>query len=176
MNTFSISVSSNNPLVAAISFTDATCATCADGAAAVLVSGGVAPYTYAWTTSANTQSTSTGLLPNCYSVTATDVKGCSITATTCIAANPGSGIGFLSNSADDKSVLIYPNPATDHIVIIYDGADFNYSVYNSLGQLIEAKTNNQTRSEIQLKDFAKGIYFIEVSSEAGIHRKKIVKE
>lgn len=176
MNTFSILVSSNNPLVSTINFTNATCPTCADGAAAMLVSGGVAPYTFVWTSSANTQSTVTGLLPDCYSVTATDVNGCSVTATTCIAANPGSGVGISSSSSNDLNIKIYPNPATERIIIDYPDSDFNYVLYNGLGQLIEQKLNNQNKTEILLNDFAKGIYFIEVSNGSGTHRTKIVKE
>jgi len=52
-----------------------TCNGAGDGSATVTVSGGVLPYTYAWSNSATTSSV-TGLTPATYSVTVTDANNC----------------------------------------------------------------------------------------------------
>ena len=54
---------------------ESTCANCADGAIVTMTSGGVPPYTYAWSNGA-TASAITNLLAGIYAVTVTDVLGC----------------------------------------------------------------------------------------------------
>ena len=69
-----------NALTATATTAPATCFTTANGSASVSVSGGTAPYTYAWnTTPALTTASISSALPLTYSVTITDAKGCSVT-------------------------------------------------------------------------------------------------
>ena len=175
VNTFSILPSANN-LVSAISFTNASCQTCADGSAAMIVSGGQGPYTFLWMPTSNTQASNSNLLAGCYTVTATDYIGCSITATTCIAANVTTVTGIGSNSFANKALLVYPNPAHDQVIVEYTGELFGYHLYNGLGQLIAQKQNNFDKTEINLTEFAKGIYVVEVNTGAATIRKKLVVE
>jgi len=64
-----------------------------DGAAAVTLSGGTAPYTYLWSTGSNAQSIS-NLTSGSYSVTVTDANGCTsqasvvLTQPTALSVNP----------------------------------------------------------------------------------------
>ncbi len=53
----------------------------ANGSASVTETGGTGPYTYAWAPSGGNTSTATGLAANTYTVTVTDVNGCSATTT-----------------------------------------------------------------------------------------------
>ncbi len=59
---------------------NASCNSVCDGSAFVTPSGGVAPYTYSWSTSANTD-TINNLCAGNYTVTITDANNCSITET-----------------------------------------------------------------------------------------------
>ena len=53
----------------------------ADGELTVVVEGGTAPYTYAWTPNVSTTATATGLTAGSYDVVITDANNCTTTAT-----------------------------------------------------------------------------------------------
>ena len=71
-----------------------SCNGSADGAATVNVSGGTSPYNYFWNPSAVTTQTATGLSAGMWTVTTTDVNGCS-TADTVVVLNPPALFGML---------------------------------------------------------------------------------
>ncbi len=58
-----------------------TCNGASDGSISASASGGVAPYTYSWSPTGGTNVTATGLSAGTYTVTVTDINGCSSTAT-----------------------------------------------------------------------------------------------
>jgi len=74
--TFEI-ITNAQPVIASAQITVATCATAGDGAIALTVSGGTAPYTYAWSNGDNT-ATIQNLDGAEYFVTVTDANGCII--------------------------------------------------------------------------------------------------
>lgn len=63
-------------LTASINATQMSCNGSPTGSATVTVSGGTAPYYYAWSPSGGIAATATGLAPNTYTVTYTDYNGC----------------------------------------------------------------------------------------------------
>jgi gliding motility-associated-like protein len=67
------------PLLAAISVTNETCNYLNNGIAVVSASGGTAGYTYLWQSGSQTTNTINNLSSGVYSVTVTDVKGCTTT-------------------------------------------------------------------------------------------------
>lgn len=58
-----------------------------DGSASVVVTGGTAPYTYLWSPTGNTTATGTGLAAGTYTVTVTDMVGCSFTLVLTVPSN-----------------------------------------------------------------------------------------
>ena len=78
--TATVNVTQPTALAATTSFTQATCGN-SNGSAAVSVSGGVGPYSYAWSPSGGTGATATGLAAGIYTVIYTDANGCTGTAT-----------------------------------------------------------------------------------------------
>ena len=76
-STEQIVVSNNTSTVSLqVNASDETCAGNCDGTVSTTVSGGAAPYSYAWSTG-GVSSNLTGLCPDNYSVTVTDQNGCS---------------------------------------------------------------------------------------------------
>lgn len=72
------------------SVVDASCANGSGGEVSVSVSGGTAPYTYAWnTTPGQNTATASGLVPGTYTVVVTDSNGCTKTASATVATSGG---------------------------------------------------------------------------------------
>ena len=73
--------------------TTATAAMCgaSNGTAAVTVSGGTAPYTYAWS-NGSTATTLSGLTGGSYTVVVTDARGCTATSTTTVTTTSGATV------------------------------------------------------------------------------------
>ncbi len=69
---------------ATISQTNVSCNGGSNGTASIAVTGGTAPYTYAWSPTGGTSATATGLPTGNYTVTVTDNNGCTITRTVTI--------------------------------------------------------------------------------------------
>jgi hypothetical protein len=76
----------NQPEVLAVSIskTDETCPGAADGSASATTSGGTIPYTFSWSNS-NSSPNNTSLTNGLYTLTITDSKTCTVTASTTIA-------------------------------------------------------------------------------------------
>ena len=53
---------------------------------------------------------------------------------------------------------------------------FNYKLFTSLGQLVREVTNNLNQIKIDMNEFEKGIYFIEIEIGVEKIRKKLILE
>lgn len=73
-------VNQNTQLALSATITNVTCFGAADGSILVVASGGVAPYTYSWS-SGGTANLEQGLAPGTYTVTVTDDAGCTVLGT-----------------------------------------------------------------------------------------------
>jgi choice-of-anchor B domain-containing protein len=162
----------NNPSVSSTNFTNTSCPSCSDGILSLNVAGGNAPYTYTWLPYGSNSSISNNLLADCYTITVNDVNTCQTKTTICISSINTS---IASNLLFDN-LLIYPNPATNQIIVSHVGTYFNYRLYNQLGQLVLEKSNNQNTVFINLSELPKSIYTIEVETENALLRKKIIVE
>ena len=79
-----VSIVEPSPIFVAPSHTNATCFGGTDGTAAVVVTGGFTPYTYAWSPSGGTASTATNLSAGTYTCLITDAGGCTFSQTVSI--------------------------------------------------------------------------------------------
>lgn len=149
----------------------ASCGMCNNGSATVTATNGSAPYTYTWNPTGGNAATASSLTPGCYTVIIKDAIGCTKSQTLCI----GFPSAIENLNLNNTALSIYPNPAHLNITIELPNKAFNYSLYNSLGQLI--LTSNQfNKSVIQLNSISKGIYILEVESGSEKIRKKLIVE
>jgi serine protease len=158
--------------VAAVTMTNATCGACPDGQAQVVASGPAGPFTYQWLPVGGTGSFVSGFTQGCYSVNVNGANGCTVQNTICVGADSIS-TGVKAFQQKFASLLIYPNPAHDHLFIEYQGT-FNYSLYNNLGQLIIERNSNQNMAFVQTNDLSKGVYTIVVEQGNEKIRKKLI--
>lgn len=69
------------------------------------------------------------------------------------------------NGREEQQLLIvYPNPATDRILIRAEGAE-SYSIFNSFGEKVKIGLITGISHQIEVDDLAPGIYFIHVKNE-----------
>mgnify|MGYP001768453407 CR=1 FL=1 len=80
----------------------------------------------------------------------------------------GDGIGF----------DVYPNPANDHIVIEISksSSDANVEIYSLQGCIILGQRLIYNKTEIDIRSFAPGVYFVKIWDEDKFVVKKFVKE
>lgn len=156
---------------AGASSTSASCGTCADGTATVTVVGGTSP-SYSWAPSGGSAATATGLLPGTYTVTVSDVSGCSTTATTTV--------NFSTNivSAElDAATSIYPNPGKDLFTVTIPealGNTVELKVTNYLGQVVFVKSiTGFGKKELNLSSLASGKYNVTLTGTNNVVNKQI---
>lgn len=76
-------------------------------------------------------------------------------------------VATVSNKVDD--VLIYPNPATDELNVVYDAtADIkNIAVYNIIGKMMAIYKVNGPSANLNLQNIPSGIYFVQLVNSRG---------
>ncbi len=76
----------------------------------------------------------------------------------------------------NSSVDIFPNPTMNIINIVNNSTDvFNLTVYSVLGKQIFKESINERETSIDLTNYSKGIYFLQIDEKGGMIQKKIVK-
>ncbi len=131
--------------------------------------------TYSWsTTSTNTVITVSPTGNTAYSVTGT-TNGCSTSTTILQFVSTCTGVD--ANLAFTNLINVYPNPSNGLIT-----TDFSFEgekeivVTNSIGQIIKTiKTKNNTEV-IDLREYAKGIYFVKIKSNENSANYRIITE
>lgn len=87
----------------------------------------------------------------------------------------------IATGLPDAAILnaaIYPNPATDHLVLyLPEGATIaEVHIYNLLGEVKLTTTTKDRQNKIDTESLSAGVYTIEVRSGNKVSRKKFVKE
>jgi len=84
------------------------------------------------------------------------------------------GIGDFTS---EPELDIYPNPATDVLNIKGLNGEFSYSIYSSIGQLIESGSLN-SEEQIEVSSWVSGLYLVQIESQDGkvITRKNFLKD
>lgn len=133
-----------------------------DGTATANVTGGVPPYSYQWSNSQTTQ-TITGLTVSTYSVTVTDLNGCTATGSVDIET----GLYPVDRNLDLK---IYPNPTDGNVTIdltLPNNNEVYVQFFNALGEAIVSdhlKGVKNLQKVYALHERAAGIYWIRITT------------
>ncbi|MFN0290761.1 putative Ig domain-containing protein [Pedobacter helvus] len=85
-----------------------------NGSATATVTGGVAPYTYAWTGNASTSATAANLAEGTYTLTVTDANNCSVVKEVFIDAPPAAPTNLAAQAGNTRNTLTWAaNTETD---------------------------------------------------------------
>jgi len=124
---------------------------------------------YVWSTGDTTQYiTVSPDADTSYSVTVTDANGC--TAITEVTVHVTEGINEVEND-----VKIYPNP-TKNIVNIEANGITRIKLFDMMGQVLLEKQVQGNNTQIDLRQYAIGQYFVQINTEKTSIAKKVVKK
>lgn len=82
----------------------------------------------------------------------------------------------INNYTLDNAVTVFPNPTTGIIQI--KNAEWrmeNVEVYDAYGKLLNVMSVNDHTATLNLNDYAKGTYFVRVTTDKGVVTKRVVK-
>ena len=134
----------------------------------LMVSGGLAPYTYLWSNGATTEDL-VSLGSGDYSVTITGTGGCIATST--IHVPVLIGVGEL---ADDAALKVFPNPSTGIFRVQSKMKNAQLRVYDLQGSLVFQQSELTLNPSLDLSALGAGIYTLALSNDKEIQYRKIV--
>ncbi|MBO7227147.1 MAG: T9SS type A sorting domain-containing protein, partial [Bacteroidales bacterium] len=73
----------------------------------------------------------------------------------------------------DVALSMYPNPATDYVMVSSNYVINEIAVINALGQTVATYSGNAENVQINTQDLAKGVYMISIKTAEGSAVKKL---
>jgi hypothetical protein len=172
-----VTVSEPTAISAGVTATDASTAGGADGAVDLAPAGGTAPYTFAWSNGETTEDLS-AVAAGTYTVTITDANGCEHVASGTVLDGPSSVV----LSSDEIQVNLFPNPARTQATLTINLntiSDVNVQVVNVTGQVLSTVTVADvldTQLELNMTDWAAGVYFVRISAGNETATYRLIKQ
>jgi hypothetical protein len=84
------------------------------------------------------------------------------------------------DAIQNNDLKIYPNPANDKIVVevSYQNPSVNnkLSIFDIHGQLLMQKQIDKLKTEIDISELARGIYFLRIENRSELYVRKFIKE
>lgn len=153
-----------------ISTTDVTAPGATDGQVEAVATTPADVASYLWSTGA-TAAAVADLAAGTYSVTVTDVNGCSATESATIA----DGTVSVAMLEATLGVQLYPNPAHNTVMVSLNRAsEGTLRVYDQLGRMAYETAQVNATNTINVSDWAPGVYHVRIAVPQGIVVKKIV--
>lgn len=81
-----------------------------------------------------------------------------------------------TSTFDTNELAIYPVPAKEKITIAYNAPIGNVQIYNQMGQEVYANRNIGTQADVDISNFATGVYFVKLFNETQSQTFRIIKE
>jgi Leucine-rich repeat (LRR) protein len=76
----------------------------------------------------------------------------------------------------DQSVVMFPNPAKNHISIHCDSIIKTVELFDIQGRMLQTAIVNSDAMMLDISDKSSGIYFVRITTEKGMKTEKLVKE
>ncbi|MBI1226001.1 MAG: HYR domain-containing protein [Bacteroidetes bacterium] len=148
------------------------------GAAQISVTGGVTPYTYAWTRNGQPFSTSQdliNLMMGDYVVVITDANGCSITSMTVTVQN----LTGVNEPSWGQGAILQPNPASGQTTIVLQNPlpqALEVQLFDITGKLVKRQqfVSQTDRLSLDLTGLAAGVYNVQLRSAGGVAMRRLV--
>lgn len=78
------------------------------------------------------------------------------------------------NELNKEQVTVFPNPTSEIVNIRYDGEISSVEIFNSVGELVFTSNKiNSTTYQINIEDWTKGVYHINVRTQKGEFQQKL---
>lgn len=139
-----------------ISWYASSSSTLALGSGTSFVTSTLAAGTYTYYTGNNTCTVSAGRTPVIFTVSA------------CTGIN---------EMMVEKNVNLYPNPVNDQVHVSIDNYELqSIKIYNTIGEIAFEKDMRDQNSKLDVSFLNRGIYFIEMQTNAGCTTKKLIKQ
>jgi len=148
------------------------------GAIDLSITGGAAPYTFAWSTGSGTEDLA-GLAAGQYSVVVTDANGCTAEGNFTVEINTVTGLIDLESAATFK---LWPNPVQGNLnieVVFNKPISGRVYVVNVMGTMVYQELLNnavQYKHTLDMSGMAPGVYFLVVESQGQAARKRIIRQ
>jgi hypothetical protein len=143
-----------------------------DGEIEITVTGGAPTYTFDWdndgTGDFDDDQDLTGLSAGDYTVVVRGTAGCETERTFTVKGQVG------IDDLTAENVAVYPNPTTEFINIEFTGT-FQYELVAINGDILVAGSATD-KEVLDLKEFADGVYFVNIKNETATTTVKVVKK
>lgn len=158
------------PVVNASPSTQSICVT----EVATITASGATSYTWNPSNSNASTFTLTPVNSNVYTVVCTGANNCVATATAQVIVDLCTGIN--ESSVMDNQLMVYPNPTTDMLHIVFEEEGLKaLEIMDMTGKIVKAENFNTREVKINLKDLSRGVYFLKFNINNSTLIKKIIK-
>ena len=154
----------------------------------LLVTGGIAPYSYNWSDGSTTEDLS-GATPGLfYFCQITDRNSCAkihslIMPNPNVIPPPIIDLGDQMRASLRDEIHVFPNPADENVFVVFvveDGEEYALKIRDLSGKLIydhEAiSVSGEVRHQFDVSGMSRGLYFVEILRSTGSTMKKLVVE
>jgi len=142
------------------------------GKAKAIISGGVAPYSFTWSSQGtNTLDSAGNLCYGVYFVCANDANGCSVCDSVYIRNATKQVTGIVNIVSRGFDIKLYPNPAKSQLNLLISGSadsPCNMEVYDMMGRQVMQKKDveiNGGTGVIDVSTLATGSYMLRISDK-----------
>jgi hypothetical protein len=147
---------------------------CSGGSATLAASGA---NSYSWNTGVSTSSiiVSPSVTTNYTVVGTSSVNGCASTTTLSVQMVTCTAVHEWNSSAFNW--FIYPNPnAGEFTLVMNENTPRSLELFDMTGRIVLRQNTNSEKTTVNIKDLAKGIYFLRMQSADYLKVIKVVKE